>query len=111
MSNMRKSSRFWWLHGAILLSAAIGCNRNCTNAGGSGAPAMGGPPPYAGPVSSSSGPIGSAGASLYSQGSMPSYSSGSPMSSGSSPFTGPSGAGYPAPNMSSAMPQGLGSTR
>src|SRR5579875_3387277 len=36
-SNMRKSSRFWWLHGAVLLSAVIGC-KNCNSGGSSCAP-------------------------------------------------------------------------
>jgi|GEM_PF-5166044 hypothetical protein len=106
---MRKSSRFWWLQGAILLSAAIGCNRNCTNGGGSCGPGMNGTPPYGSAVSAS-GPIGSGGATLYSQ-SPPSYSGASAMPSGPSSFSSSSSASYPAPNMASQMPQGLGGTR
>lgn len=105
---MRKSSRFWWLHSAILLSAAIGCNRNCTSGGAGYGPGMSGAPPYGGPVSSS-GPIGGAGATMYSQ--SPSYSSGMGMPSSSSSMSPQSSGGYPMPNMSSSVPQGLGGTR
>jgi hypothetical protein len=112
MSKMKKSSRFWWLHGAILLSAAIGCNRNCTTGGGGCGPGMAGTTPYGGTVSSG-GPVGSAGATMYSQ-STPStpYSGASAMPGGSaSSLSSGTSAGYPMPNMSSSIPQGLGGTR
>jgi hypothetical protein len=105
---MRKSSRFWWLHGAILLSAAIGCNRNCTTGGGGCGPGMAGTTPYGGTVSTGS-PVSSAGGAMYSQ-STP-YSGASSMPSGASALSSGTSAGYPMPNMASSMPQGLGGTR
>src|SRR5579875_3019585 len=109
VEKMRKSSRFWWLQGAILLSAAIGCNRNCTNGGGSCGPTANGAPPYGGTVSTS-GPISSSGATMYSQ-STP-YPSGMTMPGGTpSSFSSGASTSYPAPNMASQMPQGLGGTR
>jgi hypothetical protein len=109
MSKMKKSSRFWWLHGAILLSAVIGC-KNCNSGGSSCAPGgmSGGVPPYGAPVTSG-GPVGSAGAMTYSS-SAP-YTGGTAMPSGSSSFSSGTSAGYPMPNMASSMPQGLGGTR
>jgi hypothetical protein len=110
MSKMRKSSRFWWLHGAILLSAAIGCNKNCTNGGGSCTPGgMGGPPPTYGGTVSPSGPIGGAGATMYQQSST--YPGMGAMPSGSSSFSSGASSGGYVPNMASQMPQGLGGTR
>ncbi len=104
---MRKSSRFWWLHGAILLSAVIGC-KNCNSGGSSCAPGgmSGGVPPYGAPATTG-GPIGSAGGAMYSS-SAP-YTGGTTMPSGSS-FSSGTNSGY-VPNMASQMPQGLGGTR
>lgn len=108
---MRKSSRFWWLHSAVLLSAVIGC-KNC-GGGSCGGPGSSGPPPMGG--TAAGGPVGSAGATLYSQSTPPGYPSsqsypGGSMSSSSS-FPSGANAGYPMPNMSSSIPQGLGGTR
>src|SRR5579875_2199561 len=96
ISKMKKSSRFWWLQGAILLSAVIGCK----NSGGGGYGPSTNPPPY-GTVSS--GPISSSGATMYS--SPTPYSSGTTMPSNSSSFSSPSSTSYPVPNMASSMPQ------
>jgi len=104
---MRKSSRFWWLHGAILLAAAAGC-RSCKDG------TCGGPGQGAGPT----GLTGSASPSLYQQGTSgypavsPGMSSGGMssggMSSGGMPAGqsyAPSGGGasYPAPGLSSGL--------
>jgi len=104
---MRKSSRFWWLHGAILLSAVIGC-KNCNSGGSSCAPGgmSGGVPPYGAPATAG-GPVGGTGATMYSS-SAP-YTGGTTMPSGSSLSSG-TNSGY-VPNMASQMPQGLGGTR
>jgi hypothetical protein len=72
ISNMRKSSRLWWLHGAILLSAVIGC-KNCGGSGGScGAPSATGSP-YG---TAMGGPTVGGGPTMYSQGSYPSSTGG-----------------------------------
>src|SRR5690348_17120313 len=64
-SNMRKSSRLWWLHGTILLAAVVGC-KNCGNSGGScGQPGMNASPYGGAPVG---GPTGAAGVTGYTQG-------------------------------------------
>jgi hypothetical protein len=56
---MKKSSRLWWLHGAILLSAAIGC-KNCGSQQGCGPGGGSGGAP-------ATGLYGSAGGQAYSQ--------------------------------------------
>ncbi|HTU23158.1 MAG TPA: hypothetical protein VMG10_34300 [Gemmataceae bacterium] len=94
---MRKSSRLWWLHGAILVSAVIGC-KNCGSSGTCGGP--GGAPvatgsPYASPTAGG-------GPAMYSTGATPGYSGGSPMPSGGS-FPTSTGSGYPMPGMSSGV--------
>jgi hypothetical protein len=94
MSNMKKSSRFWWLHGAILLSAAIGC-KSCP--GGSCGNSSGTP---------ATGPYGSASGSMYSQSGAPSYGSmagAQGMPSGTGAFSSTPNAGYAMPNTSSSM--------
>ncbi len=93
---MRKSSRLWWLHGAILLSAVIGCKN--TGGGGGGAPA-GGP--------TMGGPITAGGPTMYQQGSVPSYSGAGSMPGGAGAFPSSTSSGYPQPGMSSTTP-GLG---
>ncbi|MHB1426139.1 MAG: hypothetical protein ACYC3I_23495 [Gemmataceae bacterium] len=101
---MRKSSRLWWLHGVVLLSAALGCNRNCTTGGSScGTPATGGVP-YTGS------PVMSGGATGYSQSSPSGYPGLSGMPSGAGSMSS-AGAGYGMPNMSSSMSPGLAPNR
>jgi hypothetical protein len=100
---MKKSSRFWWLHGAILLSAVIGC-KSANSCGNSYGGPAGGPPVVSGnaPIMSGSPmtttttypPAGASG--------MPSYS-GSSMQGGQS-FGPSSGGGYPSAGMSSMAP-------
>ena len=89
---MKKSSRFWWLHGAILVAAIAGCKSNscCTNSPYGGG--QSGPPPAVG----APGMTGSVGSSIYNQSSMgmPGGASGMPAGQGFAPqgagaFTGP----------------------
>lgn len=96
---MRKSSRLWWLHGAILVSAVIGC-KNCGSSGSCGGP---GGAPVGG--TGSGGPIMSASPGMYSQsGATPSFSGASPMPGGTSSFPAAGGAGYPGmPNTASGI--------
>jgi hypothetical protein len=101
---MRKSSRFWWLHGAILLSAVIGC-KSANSGGGYGAPA-------GGPTMSGSSPmIGSgvpSGGTMFPTTGTPTYTS--PSTSGGQTFAPQmgSGSGYPMPTTSTSMSQGFG---
>jgi hypothetical protein len=100
---MRKSSRFWWLHGAILMAAVTGC-RSCKDG------TCGGPGQGAGPT----GLTGSTSANMYQQGTggypgmsssgMPSgaMSSGG-MPAGQSSYAPSGGASYPAPGLSSGL--------
>lgn len=102
MLSMKKSSRLWWLHGAILLSAVIGC-KNCGNScGGPGGASATGTMPYGG-----GSPIASGGPMTYSSSSMP-YQGGT-ASSGTPSF--PAGGqtpGYSMPNSSSGLTPGAG---
>lgn len=94
---MRKSSRFWWLPGAILLSAMIGCR----NSGNYGGPGMSGPV-YNGPAGAA-GPIAGAGPTMYS-GSYP----GTPGMTSTPSYSSSPGANYAVPNASSGVGGGSG---
>lgn len=95
---MKKSSRFWWLHGAILVAAIAGCKSNsCSNSSPYGG-GPSGPPPTAG----ASGMTGSVGSSIYNQSSMGMPGGASGMSAGQS-FA-PQGAGaFTGPTSSSGF--------
>jgi hypothetical protein len=98
MLSMKKSSRLWWLHGAILLSAVIGC-KNCSNScgGPGGAPATG-TMPYGG-----GSPIASGGPMTYSSSAL-----GGAGTSGAPSFPAGQTPGYSMPNMSSGITPGTG---
>jgi hypothetical protein len=103
MLRMKKSSRLWWLHGAILLSAVIGC-KNCNNS----CPGPGGAPVTSGPVSSYGSPTVSGGPMSYSTGGMAGgYQGGATTSTGSA-FPSTTNPGYTMPNVSSSMSPGAG---
>jgi hypothetical protein len=94
MLKMKKSSRFWWLHGAILLAAAVGCKSSSSQYGA---------PPT---VHSGPGPIGSASGQMVSQTTPPGYGSvaaAQGMQNMSNAFPSSFNGGTPAPNMSSSM--------
>jgi hypothetical protein len=93
---MKKSSRFWWLHGAILVAAVSGCKSNsCCNSSPYGG-GQSGPPPAVG----TSGPIGSAGGTMYNQSSMTMPGGASAMPAGQS-FAPQGGSMYSGPGLSS----------
>jgi hypothetical protein len=77
---MKKSSRFWWLHGAILVAAVVGCksNSSCTSSPYGGGMGQGAPPPVAG----TPGLTGSASSTIYNQSAVGGYPGASSMSSG-----------------------------
>jgi hypothetical protein len=95
---MKKSSRFWWLHGAILLAAAVGCKNS---GGGSNGTIQGGVPAGGPTYMNSTGPAisGAGSATMYPSGATPSYSS---MGS-SANYTPGAGGGFPAPTTSSSV--------
>lgn len=106
MSRMKKSSRFWWLHGAILLAAAVGC-KNC---GSGGCSTTQGGVPAGGPTyTNATGPAitGAGSATMYQSGATPSY----PSMGGSANYTPGMGGGFPAPTTSSSVYPGMTGTR
>ena len=107
---MKKSSRFWWLHGAILLAAAVGC-KNC--GGGSCGPTQGGAPAGGPTYMNSTGPAitGAGSATMYQSGATPSYSSMGGSVGGTPTYTPGAGGGFPAPTTSSSVYPGMTGTR
>jgi hypothetical protein len=105
---MRKSSRLWWLHGAILLSAVVGC-KNCNSGGSCGGPPPSGTPPYG--ATTIGGPTAGATGMTYGQGTYPTGTSmgGVSSMSGSAPFSSSSNTGFNPPATSSSIsPYGSG---
>lgn len=91
---MKKSSRLWWLHGAILLAAAVGCKSANSNSS------------YGAPPTAQSGPYGSASGMSYSQNAQPglgSIAAAQGMQGASNAFPSAAPTGMAAPNMASSM--------